>query len=305
MRSMFRSEAARAKMAGWYDRFLAHVTVPTEGRVVTTRFGDAHVRVGGPEDGKPLVLLHGAMASSAHALRELEGLMHHFRVYAVDVVGQSVKSADVRPSVKNDDYGLWLSDVMDGLALPRALVLGVSWGGFVCVRLAVVAPERIERLALLVPAGLVSGPAFAGFVKTGWPMTLYMLAPSEQRLQTLVSGLLTTQDEEWVRFLGDSFLAYDVAGMKIPGLARVDELAKFSAPTLVIGADKDLSFPGQKLIDRAKVVFVGLEATELVTDCNHCPPTTDAFRSWVAERITSFMSAGPRASFPTVRRGEP
>jgi pimeloyl-ACP methyl ester carboxylesterase len=288
---MFKSEAARATVAGWYDRFLARVSVPTESRVVKTRFGDAHVRVGGPEDGKPLVLLHGAMASSAHALRELEGLLHHFRVYAVDVVGQSVKSADVRPSVKNDDYARWLAEVMDGLSLPRALVVGVSWGGFVCVRLAAFAPQRIERLALLVPAGIVSGPAFAGFMKMGWPMTKYMMAPNEARLRAFVAALLTSQDEEWVRFLGDSFLSYDVAGMKIPTLARDEELARFDAPTLVIGADKDLSFPGQKLIDRAKVLFKGLEATELVKDCNHCPPTTDEFRAWLSGRITSFMKA--------------
>lgn len=289
MRSMFKSEDARAKVAGWYDRFLSHVTVPTESRIVKTRFGDAHIRVGGPADAKPLVLLHGAMASSAHALRELEALMKEFRVYAVDVVGQSVKSADERPAVKTNDYGHWLVEVMDGLSLPKAYVVGISWGGFVTLRLAVVAPERIEKLALLVPAGIVTGPAFAGFLKMGWPMTKYMMAPNEARLRDFVSGLLTTMDEEWVRYLGDSFLSYDVPGMKVPPLAKKEELAHFTAPTMIIGGDNDLSFPGAQLIARGKEIFPGLQATEIVKDCNHCPPTTDEFRAWLSGRIASFM----------------
>lgn len=289
MRPLFKSDAAREKVAGWYDRFLSHVSAPTESRLVKTSLGETHVRVGGPADAPPLVMLHGAMASSAHALRELQGLLAHFRVYAVDVLGQSVKSADVRPNVRNGDYGRWLAEVMDGLALPRANVLGISWGGFVCVRLAALAPQRIERLALLVPAGIVSGSAFEGFVEMGVPMTMYMLAPNEARLRKFVSRLLTTQDEEWMRFLGDSFLSYDVAGMKVPPLATVEELKAFTAPTLVIGGDKDLSFPGEKLLARAKELFSGLRATELVKDCQHCPPTTDEFRGWLAQRLVTFL----------------
>lgn len=290
MRPMFKTDAARATMSGWYDRFLARVSVPTESRVVPTRFGEAHVRVGGPEHAPPLVLLHGAMASSAHALAELEGLLHHFRVYAVDVVGQSVKSADQRPPVKDDSYGRWLLEVMDGLGLPKAHVVGVSWGGFVSLRLAALAPERIDRFALLVPAGLVTGPAMAGFLKLGLPMTKYLLAPNEARLEKFVAALLTTKDDDWKRFLGDSFLSYDVAGMKVPALAKAGEFAKLTAPTLVIGADNDLSFPGEALIARAKTLFPNVVDTELLKDCNHCPPTTPEFRAWLSARIVTFLN---------------
>ncbi len=291
MKSLFKSEAAKTVLVGWFGRFRERLTVPTESRVVQTRFGETHVLVGGPERAPPLVLLHGAMASSAHALVELAPLLQQFRVYAVDVIGQSVKSADARLSVKNDDYGHWLAEVMDALSLPQALVVGVSWGGFVAIRLAAIAPQRITRLALLVPAGMVTGPLWAGFVQLGFPMTMYVLSPSARRLEKFVAKLLTTNDDDWAAFLGDSFLSYDLGGMSVPRLATPEELAGFTAPTLVIGADQDVSFPGAKLLARAPQLFRSLQETELLKDCRHCPPTTDAFRASLGARLTKFLAA--------------
>jgi pimeloyl-ACP methyl ester carboxylesterase len=292
VKSLFKNDAKKAVLLDWFDRFRARIPGHTESRVVQTSFGDTHLLIGGPPDAPPLVMLHGAMASSAHALVELAPLLERHRVYAIDVIGQSVKSADARPSVKNDEYGRWLVEVMDALSLARADVVGVSWGGFVSIRLAAHAPERITKLALLVPAGVVGGNSWAGFVKMGWPMTMYLLSPNEARLRKFVANLLTTtQDEEWVRFLGDSFLAYDVAGMSVPRLARPDELERFTAPTLVLAADQDVSFPGAALLARVPGLFKAPVKTELIKDCRHCPPTTPEFRAWLGTRLDAFLTA--------------
>jgi pimeloyl-ACP methyl ester carboxylesterase len=235
-------------------------------------------------------MLHGALASSAHLLRELALLLERFRVYAVDIVGQSVKSADVRPSVSNDDYGAWLTDVLDGLSLERAHVVGVSYGGFVAHRLAAFAPERIERLVLLTPAGVVGGSAWEGLTKLGIPMALYRMSPSEQRLKAFVRHLLTTTDDEWTSYLGDAFISYNL-DMRVPPLAKPEEFQRLKAPTLVVGADRDVSFPGQRLLARAPELFPTLTDTVLLKGCLHSPPTTDAFRRWLGERISGFLLA--------------
>ncbi|MBX3252330.1 MAG: alpha/beta hydrolase [Myxococcales bacterium] len=290
MRSMFKNAEARVRMASWYDRFHARIPSPTASRVVQTRFGDTHVLVGGPDDAPPVVVLHGALASSAHALVELAPLLERFRLHAVDVIGQSVKSADARPRVDNDDYGHWLADVLDGLELSCARVVGISWGGFASIRLAAAHPARIEKLALLVPAGLVGSPAWDGWVRVGWPMTKYVLFPSEARLRAFMKNLLTTPDDrEWVGFLGDAFRAYNLS-MKVPALARPEDLSAFTAPTLVLAADRDASFPGAALLQRAREVFPNLAESELIPNCNHCPPTTDDFRAWLAQRIGAFLA---------------
>ena len=289
MKSIFRSPQATAVIASWFERFRAKLSAPTESRTVATRFGDTHVLVGGPADAPPVVLLHGALASSAHVLVELAPLLERFRVYAVDVIGQSVKSADARPSVANDDYGRWLEDVLDGLALPRTHVIGVSWGGFVAIRLAAIAPQRIERLALLVPAGVVSGSAWKGLTRIGIPMLLYRMFPSERRLEAFLRNLLTTPGDDWMPYLGDAFRSYRM-DMRVPALAKPEELAGLTAPVLVLGADLDLSFPGPALLARARALFPNLAGAELLKDCRHCPPTTDAFRRALAGQIEAFLA---------------
>ena len=289
MKSMFKSEQAKAVLTQWYDKFRARIPSPTRGRVVATTFGPTHVLVGGPEHAPPLVLLHGAMATSAHALVELAPLLTHFRVYAVDVLGQSVMSADARPSVSNDEYGRWMVEVLDGLSLPQTHVVGISWGGFVAIRLAALVPARINRLVLLVPAGVVNGKAWEGFTRMGLPLALYLMAPSERRLRNFTQHLLTTHDDDWMEYLGDAFRSFNL-NMKVPALAKPEELKAMTAPTLVMAADQDLSFPGEKLLARAAELFPSLADTELLKGCNHCPPTTDAFRQWLSARITGFLT---------------
>jgi 2-hydroxy-6-oxonona-2,4-dienedioate hydrolase len=303
-RSAFKSPAARALLSDWYARFHARIGRPTESRTVPTRFGDTHVLVGGPVGAPDLVLLHGALASSAHVLHELAPLLERFRVHAVDIVGQSVKSADARPRVDNDEYGAWLLDVLDGLALPRAHVVGVSWGGFVAIRLAAVAPERISRLVLLVPAGMVKSPAWEGLTKIAWPLLRYRLSPTEARRAAFVRHLLTTHDDDWTPYLGDAIRAFN-SDMRVPRLAEPAELRGFTAPTFVLGADRDVSFPGRELLARAPQLFTSLADQELLTDCAHCPPTTPEFRRWLAGRIEGFLLASRGAGHSVGAAAEP
>ncbi|WP_257461229.1 alpha/beta fold hydrolase [Archangium lipolyticum] len=288
MKSLVKTPAARTALEGWYQTIRSRIPAKTTERRVPTRYGETHVLVGGPEDGPPVVVLHGALASSALVLREIAPLLSTFRVHAVDIIGQSVKSAEVRPSVSDNSYGIWLAEVMEGLGLAKAHVIAVSYGGFVALRLAAHAPERIDRLVLLVPAGMVSGPPLDGFFKLGLPMLLYRAFPSEKRLERSVQHLLTTVGDDWTHYLGEAFRGIDL-DMRIPPLAKPEELASLTAPTLVIGADKDLSFPGRKLLDRAAKVLPNLKDTELIENCLHCPPTTDEFRAWLSGRISRFL----------------
>jgi pimeloyl-ACP methyl ester carboxylesterase len=290
MASTFKSPEAKNRIIEWFDRFRGRLDAPTETRRLDTPFGETHVLVGGPEDAPPLVLLHGQMATSAHVLVEMAPLLERFRVYAVDIIGQSPMGHDELLSVKNDDYGAWLRDVLDGLGLDKPHVVGVSFGGFVALRLAALAPERIERLALIVPAGVVKSH-WSGWFKIGIPMTMYLLAPTQKRLEAFLAHMMTTRDDEWEAYMGEIFQAVNLGRVKIPRLAKVGEFDELRAPTIVLAADKDLSFPGEQVISRVEKLIPSLEATELMADCRHCPPTTDEFRGWLTERISGFFTA--------------
>jgi len=290
--TMFVDDNARSRMAGWFDTFRETLPFPTETRLVDTPEGRTHVLVAGPVDAPPLVCLHGALATSAHVLPELGSLVERHRIYAIDVVGQSVMSADRRIDVRDDSYGTWLAAVCKALGLSKIILFGVSWGGFVALRTAKVAPELVDALILLVPAGIVAGSAWAGFKQVGWPMLTYRLSPSEKRLRRLFESLFTTYDERWSKYFGDAVLSYRM-DMRIPPLAKPEELAAFTArgrPTLVLGGADDVSFPGAALVTRAKELIPHAEV-DLLEACKHCPPFDDAFRASTANRVRRFLDA--------------
>lgn len=289
---IFTDEQHKQSVRDWYDRFRAALEVPTEERRVDTSFGHTHLLVAGPEGAEPLVVTHGALASSAHVLHELGHLVASRRIYAIDVIGQSVMSEDRRIELDGDDYGRWLVEVVDALGLERFDLVGASWGGFVAMRAASVLGERVRRLALIVPAGFVSGPAWAGFTKMGWPIMMYRAFPSEARLEALLRELFTEADPLWARYFGDALRAYKL-DMRIPPLLRREQAAKLAAPVLVVAAEDDLSFPGGALLERAKELLPEVEV-ELVAGAKHSPPMTPAFRSWLASRLERFFETHPR-----------
>lgn len=291
---MFVDDEKRQSIRAWFDRFRARSGDACESVEVETSFGRTHALVAGPKDSAPFVVLHGALASSAHILPEVRRLSASRRVYALDVIGQSVMSEDRRIPLDGDDYGKWVGEATTKLGLDRFDLMGVSWGGFVSMRAANVLGERVKRLVLIVPAGLVSGPAWAGFTQVGWPLMIYRSFPSEKRLERVVRSLFSTIDEEWTQYFGEAVRSYKL-DIRIPPLARPESVRGIQCPVLVVAAEGDLSFPGEPLLARAKELLGDVEG-ELVAGSKHSPPMTDEFRTWLAARIERFFDTHAMAT---------
>lgn len=291
-----RSEASRIRLEEWYHRFLNKITAPVEHRMVPTSLGPSHVLIAGDEDAPPLMALHAMLTGSAQLLSELGPVLKQFRVIAPDLPGQSIRGPAARLPLKDDSLARWLLEVADGLDLDSFHTFGVSWGGFVARQLASTAPERVRRLGLLVPAGIVNGQIWKGLSQMALPMLIYRLRPTKKHLQRLVAPLLTTWDDDWAHFIGDMQRNF-LIDMRIPPLASDEDLRKLTMPTLVIAGDEDLSFPGQKLLDRVQRLVPDAEV-ELIKSCKHCPPTTDEFRRWLGDRLITFYTSEPKARSP-------
>lgn len=287
--TVWTSDAARARLETWYERFLARIPAPVERRSVTTSFGPGTVLVGGPEGAPPLVCLHAMRTGAAHLLSELGPLFDRFRLIAPDLPGQSVHGPQAKLKLDDDAHARWLAEVFDALGLGAANVFGVSWGGFVARQFAVARPARVRRLALLVPAGIVNGSHWKGLTKMALPMLRYRLRRTDRNLRRLLAPLLTTWDDDWAGFTGDGLrdLRFD---LRIPPLATDAELRGLPMPTLVLGAADDISFPGAPLVARVKALVPGVDA-EVIPNCKHCPPTTPEFRRWLAARVTGFFES--------------
>ena len=99
-------------------------------------------------EGHPLVALHG-LASSANWYRRVAvRLAGEFRIVAPDQRGHGRTSQ----AGSGYDWQTLTSDVtalMDLLEIPRASVMGHSWGGHVASNLAARFPDRVNRLVMI------------------------------------------------------------------------------------------------------------------------------------------------------------
>lgn len=147
------AEGFRAIM-NWYDDVLDKIEVDFESMYVTTRFGHTHMLTCGPEDGEPLILIPGIAGCAPIWRTQLPEFAKHFRVYALDIVGQPGRSDPNPPSFLNEDYVRWLEDVLDGLSIDKAHFVGTSVGGWIVMKMAIGAPHRVNRIVMLSPTGL-------------------------------------------------------------------------------------------------------------------------------------------------------
>lgn len=154
MDAAFKTPAGRDAVLGAYRTLLDALDLPIEQLRLSTRQGETFVLAIGPKDAPPLVCLHGAQANAASFLGDLRLWSQHFRVYAIDMIGEGGFSAPVRPKLDTDAHALWLDDVLDGLGIPRAAFAGISLGGWLALDYAARRPQRVQRLALLCPAGI-------------------------------------------------------------------------------------------------------------------------------------------------------
>jgi pimeloyl-ACP methyl ester carboxylesterase len=158
--TIYKSEAGARLLR---ERYLEALKAwPHDELRVPTPEGETFVVAAGPAEAPPLVLLHGSGSNSAEWAHRFPALTGHFRVYAVDIIGEPGLSAETRPPLTTDSYARWLDAVLDHVGAARAAFLTSSFGGWLALDYATRRPERVAALALRCPIGL--GPMKKGFV---------------------------------------------------------------------------------------------------------------------------------------------
>jgi pimeloyl-ACP methyl ester carboxylesterase len=154
MKPIYKSAEGERAVRERYLRFLKYWPVPNRQFHVPTREGETFVIACGDEDAPPLLLFHGGVGNSSMWMGDVAAWSAHFRVYAIDMIGEPGLSAASRPRLASDAYALWLDDVMNALSLTRASLVGISLGGWLALDYATRRPDRVERLAVLCPGGV-------------------------------------------------------------------------------------------------------------------------------------------------------
>ncbi len=151
----FRGDRQRATFLAAYDAaFTALWPRPWTETDVDGAFGTTHVHRCGADAGVPIVLLHGASSNAVQWYPFLAALGTHHPIIAVDTLGDPGRSLARRPIHEPADSAAWLDETLAALEVPRAHLIGHSYGGWLALNQARHAPDRLVSVAALDPGGL-------------------------------------------------------------------------------------------------------------------------------------------------------
>lgn len=275
--SLYNSPESKAVVLDLYDQKLNEWPHAYTIKDIDSTFGQTRIIITGDSNKPPLVLVHGSNGCAPVALSVYPNLIKHFCVYAVDVLGQPNRSAEVALPYKGSDYGQWLNDVLKKLNLEQVVLLGFSLGGMIITKALVEDQQRIKSAYLAAPAGIVSGNPLKGIFKLFLPMKKYIKTKKEVYLKQFLDAMFTEEDPFALAFMGAVLPNYKLDFSPIPNLS-VKEAQGIQTPISVIGSGQDLIFPGAKMLKRAKKLFPNLQTALLLPTAKHVPNTTDNAR---------------------------
>lgn len=211
-------------------------------------------------EGEPVVLVHGLSASTHWWIRNVPELARHYRVYLVDLPGFGAMHFP-RSRFVLADAASWLRSWMEAVGVKHAHLIGHSMGGYICMCIAVHAPEMVSRLVLVAPAVRPQVRTVAGYfvpLLTGFryvtPSFLPILFFDALRAGPLTL-LQTTRD----------LIALNVQA----------EIQAISVPTLLIWGENDTLVPSalayllHKEIAHSHLIMLKRAGHVCMYDCFH------------------------------------
>jgi pimeloyl-ACP methyl ester carboxylesterase len=270
--------------------------VPYEPMDITGRYGRTHLVASGPKDAPPLVLLHMFLTSLTQWAANIADLSRDYRVYAIDVMGQPSKSIPDQPIQSREDYVTWLSEVLDALDIKSTNLVGASFGGWLTLNYAIGAPERVNKIVLLSPAGGFL-PLVKQFYVRGMLNTLF------RRRFAMDSFVRWTAYEENLRDPSTRLIMYCIAdqmylgtryfrmqGGVLPDVFSDEELRGIQVPTLLLIGQQEVIYDPEGALERARRLIPNFEG-ELVPQASH--EMTISQHEIVDQRILETLRESP------------
>lgn len=212
-------------------------------------------------EGPALVFIHGLSGCWQNWLENIPHFARSYRVIALDLPGFGC-SPMPQEKITIRGYAAVVDELLHGLGIERAVVVGNSMGGFIGAELAIEFSTRVEKLVLVSAAGLSSQEVHNDRVLVGLRRAETVLA--------FTSGWFATRSDNLSRRPGlrkalmlmvaahpdqlpAPLIAEQVRGSGKPGFMDAlealgtypiqDRLERIEIPTLVLWGDRDRLVP--------------------------------------------------------------
>ena len=258
---------------------LQHVTLPTGATVGLTDSGG---------DGPLVVFSHGLLMNHTMFAPQVAALRDRYRVVTWDERGHG--EAEHEGTWSYWDSADDLLAILDHLGAAGAVLAGMSQGGFLSLRAALRAPQRVRALVLL---DTQAGPEDPGIVPLYEGMTAAWAAegPSQDTLDFAAAAILGpgADDQPW-KELWAAMPRHRSPQVMHPLLTRedlTDRLGEITCPALVVHGEVDASIP----VEKAQDLVAGLPKAEplvVVPGAGHAASLTHP--GPVNAAITAFLS---------------
>jgi pimeloyl-ACP methyl ester carboxylesterase len=191
------------------------------------------------------------------------------RIFLVEINGLPNLSDGATPDIKGLDYGVWAGEVMKNLQLNQAYVAGASFGGLICMKLALVHPELIKAAFLLNPGCLQP-------FSLRWQNLYYNLLPTVKNVTSFLDKAVFCKPNHRLSVHAEQMLIdYEVFAISRykdstqKPYYMGDQLSGVTVPTYLFEGDKDLLFPYERSITNAREHIQSLLDVKVYPDVGH------------------------------------
>lgn len=282
--------ASVSRFGDLYDNAIsALLDIPITDRWVETRAGRTQILTAGDVTAPPVVVFQGGNVTNPVTLAWVQELASEYYLIAPDTPGQPGWSDPNEP----DEYGPWVVDVLDGLGIDRAAMVGVSHGGGILLEAAVHTPDRITAAVLVAPAGFGTPLSWA-LARIVVLSLAYRVVPRRglltRALTPMFSDPIETVDDVVIETVGQALRTGDLQA-SFPGPDDSADLAVFNTPTLVILSERDPFFPASRIRPRVEQTLPALVECPTLAGERHFLSTTgqgrvtDLIRGFLAEQF--------------------
>lgn len=278
MASIYKSEAGGRALAQRYHELLTLWPVPNQQLHLATSQGATFVIASGDKAAPPLVLLHGAGSNALSWLRDVAAWAKHFRVYAVDVIGEPGLSAQSRPPLASDAYALWIGEILNALSLTQADIVGMSLGGWLALDFATRNPSRAGKLVLLCPGGV--GRQKTGFLAQAMFLMLFGEWGRKKALSLALGATRENANPQAEAYMLSIFREFRPRRDVLP-IFSDERLKQLTMPVLLIVGGRDAMLDSRATAARMRRTLPNLTVHEL--------PETGHLITGQTEAISAFL----------------
>ncbi|MFP3906827.1 MAG: alpha/beta fold hydrolase [Acidimicrobiales bacterium] len=231
-------------------------------------------------DGPPVLLAHGFLMDHTMFDPQVEALRDRYRVITFDQRGFG--ETPVTGPFTYWDSAADALGILDALGIDQAVLGGMSQGGFLSLRAALTAPERVQALVLIDSQAGVEDPANLESYDT---LHDVWMSQGPEPVQEAVASIILGEGEwhdwyaKWAALPRESFAYTYRCLMDRDDIT--DRIGEITCPTLLVHGTADAAIPIEKaeaLRDGlgGPTTFVPIEGGSHASNLTHPEPVNQA-----------------------------